>query len=202
MSSVCLLYIFCESLGAAIHVPKKQTCWLDAAQTVAHTSQKAWKSPPTHAPTHSQVLIKWIVSLKKTKIEGLILTGGGKNLAPPVRAQNNNMPAKVFRAESPRPFVFNIEGCAASSHEPTATAKETKPNIECEGFKGRRRRQLHGASVSMKLKALWIQTTIVTRQRRSKWCKVFSTTGLKPVASRVLPKRNRWFPAACPTVNC
>ena len=101
----------------------------------------------------------------------------------------------MFRAESPCPSVFNIEGCAVSSHEPTATAKETKPNIECVGFKGRRRSQFHCASVSMPLTALRIQRTIAARQHQSKWCKVFSTTGLPLVASRVPQKGNR----CCPT---
>ena len=98
---------------------------------------------------------------------------------------------KNVRAEPPCPSVFNIEGCTSSSHETTATAKETQLNIECVGLKGRRRRQFHCASVSMALTALRIQRTIAARQHQSKWCKVFSTTGLPLVASRVPPKGNR-----------
>ena len=136
------------------------------------------RSPPSPRPNPLTSFDQMNCFIEENENEGPILTGGGKNLAPPVRVQNNNMPSTMFRAESPCPSEFHLEGCAVSSHEPTATAKETKPNIECVGFKGRRRRQLHGASVSMTLKALWIQTTIVTRQHRSTWCKVFSTTGL------------------------
>ena len=85
---------------------------------------------------------------------GPTLTGGVKNLAPPVRVRVDNMYPTNIRAGPPCPSVFNIEGCGANSHEPTATAQAATPNIECVGFEGRRRRQLHGASVSMALAAL------------------------------------------------